>query len=318
MKKYINLFLIIVFTCVAAIASAQPMEPLNKIVAVVNDQEITQNQLDQAYAFFKAQIMMTNQGELPPEYVLKKQVLKHMIDTSVQMQMAKKAKISATPQEISHAIAGIAKSHNMSVNDFYKKLGAYGVSEKTFRHQIEQQVVTHKLIQRMVIPTVKVTQPEVDHYKSERIEQARGNMEYHLYDILIALPDSPSSKEIEAAKAKADDLFDALKKGKDFKLVMNSDNGTLGNDLGWRKTNQLPEIFTKAVKGMKINQVKGPILAPNGFHIIQLVGKRATGIKALSDKQIQALLFKRKVFDAIDAWVAKIRAQSYVKINSYD
>lgn len=101
---------------------------------------------------------------------------------------------------------------------------------------------------------------------------------YHVDDILIALPDEPSSAQVQQAYAKAQSIMAQLQKGANFKTLAaaNSDGeeAMKGGDLGWRKLEELPTVFAAKVVDMKPGELAGPIRTGNGVHVIKLEGTK--------------------------------------------
>jgi len=113
---------------------------------------------------------------------------------------------------------------------------------------------------------------------------------------LIPLSGEPTSKEIESARKKTEALIQKIKKGADFRSVAaaqsSGQQAMKGGDLGWRTLNELPSAFAKQITTLQTNQTSNAIQTPNGFHIIQLLGKKGGPAKLLDESELQIIFLK--------------------------
>ena len=169
----------------------------------------------------------------------------------------------------------------------------------------------------MIAPQVTVTDQEVKAFLQNYSQQSHPDTEYHVYDILIPLNNSPSSQEIAAAQKRAQQLINQLQQGANFQQLAaanSAGNEALqGGDLGWRKLAELPTVFANQITAMHLGQVGDPIRAGNGFHILKLVDVRNSAKKLTLD-QIRQFIFERKFTEQLEAWIQQLRDSSYVKI----
>ena|SRR3990167_8224320 len=296
-----------------------PSQSLDQIMAVVNDDVITHTELNDAMATVKMQIKQAQQP-MPSEKILEKQVLDQLINKNLQLQMAQQAGINITTEELNQAIQRVAQQNQLSVSALYDRLKEEGLSPAEYRHEIREQMTIQKLQQQQLAGKITVTSQEVTHFMQSEAWRANGSKEYHLEDILIPLPDTPSSDEVTAAKKQADSLLTRLKQGSRFsqlaQLESSGKHALQGGDLGWRKLPEIPSAFIEAVSTMKANDIAGPIQTPNGFHLIRLADVRALARQdATPDrKQVESYLLQRKYEEATQNWVSKVRSQAFIKI----
>ena len=193
------------------------------------------------------------------------------------------------------------------------------MTREAYRQELKNQMAVHKLVERTVVPKVTVSDEDVALYRSSQAAQLSASKEYKVQNILIPNKSTePSTKQLQQEEAEANTLLAKINSGKisfDQAAFSNSSGeySLQAGDLGWRKAAELPEVFVKEVVNMKPGQVVGPIKAANGFHLVKLDDVRDTG-KTLSDNEIKALLFKRKLNDALSNWEQRLRAAAYVKI----
>ena len=251
---------------------------LDKVIATVNDEAITKQSLQARLTVVKHQL--TQKGtSAPDESVLKQQVLDHLIDESLQLQLAQHLGITIDSQTLNDAVVTIAKQNGLTLKQFQEALAKDGYDYNNFRHDLQNEMTLQRVQQRVLSQEVVITERELNQLV-ERLKLSEAeNDQYHLNHILIALPENPTPEDIKKAKAKLANIQADLKAGKQFTelSVAYSDGqqALQGGDLGWRKIGELPELFANEVKNMRANSIAGPLRNASGFHLIQLEGKKA-------------------------------------------
>lgn len=256
--------------------------PLDKIIAVVDDNIITQIELDERVKLISQQIKQQG-SRLPSLEVLHKQVLERLILEKLQLNIANKTGIRVNDEMVNNVIANIARENRLSMQKFREVLKKDGFQFADFRENIRREVTISRLRKMRVENKVNISEQEIDNYLDQALKGQTADDEYHLNHILIATPEAASSQQIEDARIKAQNIFNELEKGDDFNQkaisVSNDELALKGGDLGWRKAAQLPTLFTPIVGKMRKNEIKGPLRNTSGFHIIKLIDKRSKAQK---------------------------------------
>jgi peptidyl-prolyl cis-trans isomerase SurA len=320
MKNFITILLIGLSFAIVGEANASS-EPIDNIEATVSDSVITHSELHHAIDTLKKQ--MANSGmTIPPEADLHKQVLDQLINRKLQLQLAEQGGLSVTEEEIDATIKKIAAQNQISTTELYQKLTSQGMNKAEYRKELKEEITLQKLQGQEVASKISVSPQEVDDFMRSKAWQASNSKEYHLEDILIGLPDEPTSLQIAEAKKQAQTVLDKIHHGMNFqKAAMqasnNSSNALQGGDLGWRKLPEIPTIFTNHVLQMQQGDIAGPIQAQNGFHIIHLAGTRDTNQhhEAVSQrKQVEQLVFQRKVEEQLQNWILRLRSSTSINL----
>lgn len=282
MRSFTFFSLFILLLPATQIIAKQAVIPLDKIIVIVDDNIITQVELEERIKLISQQIKQQG-GSLPPHDSLQKQVLESLILEKLQLDMAKKTGIQINDEMVNSVIANIAKENRLSMAQFRKVLEKDGYKFSDFRENIRREVTIARLRKIRVENKVNISEQEIDNYLIQSDIGQSQNDEYHLRHILIATPEAATPDQIEEAKLKAQDVVSDLEKGADFTqkaiAVSNDELALKGGDLGWRKTAQLPTIFTTVVANMQKNEIKGPLRSASGFHIIKLQDKRSSSQK---------------------------------------
>jgi peptidyl-prolyl cis-trans isomerase SurA len=251
---------------------------LDRVVAVVNDDVITELELQSETQNIKQQLRAQRMS-LPPDDVLEKQILERMIVLNIQLQDAERRHIRVDDETINNTVENIARQNNMTMMQFSQALRADGMDYAEFRKRIGDELTINRLQQREVANRVTVTQQEVDDFLASQESQVSPNAEYRIAHILVSIPEAATTERIQAAKQKAKKILDELEQGADFAqtAIARSDGqqALQGGDLGWRKLAQIPSLFARLVDQMEIGQISEAIRSPSGFHIIKLMEKRS-------------------------------------------
>lgn len=258
-------------------AGGAQIKPVDRIVAVVNDDAITQLQLNDQLDMVTKQLQQKG-IPLPPRDVLEKQLLERMINDQVQLQFAKQTGIRVDDTELDQSLQRIAQQNKMTLPQFRATLEKQGIDFAKFREEIRDEIILSKLRERDVDNRIVVTDGEVENYLKTQAALGGKENQYELAHILIMVPDNASPEQIRAKQARAEEAMEKLREGADFGQIAASysdaPDALQGGMVGWKSAGQLPTLFLDALKGMKPGDVSPLLRSPNGFHIIRLVGER--------------------------------------------
>ena len=295
-RKIIHLL----FNCLTVLAllygSALQAEYLDRIVAVVEDDVILDSELREETAAIVAKMQASNMM-IPPDFVLRKQVLERMIIDKLQRQLAERSGIKIGEEALNAAVADIARQNGMDVQQFREQLQLQGIDYQKFVETVRNEIIINQLRSREIGGRIKVTDREVEHYLETRGDPGIEKVQYHLGHILVAIPEGASAGSIQKARQKAERIVEELRAGKDFKetALRESDGAQAlkGGDLGWRYIGQVPTIFVDVVKDMDAGQVSEPIRSPSGFHIIKILDKKGgLGKHVVTQTKVRHILIK--------------------------
>jgi peptidyl-prolyl cis-trans isomerase SurA len=296
----------------AAQATAQQLQPVDRIVAVVDEDVILRSELDRALQNVLSQYA-TRQDQLPPRDVLEKQVLERLILVRLQVARAESSGITVSDQEVDSAVANVAQQNNISPDQLGAQLARDGMTVADLRSSIRDEIATQRLRQSFAQSRISVSEGEVD---AALANQASGS-QYHLAHILVGLPEGATPDQIAAAQKKIDGIKGQLDKGEiDFAAAAvrysDSPNALEGGDLGWRSLDEIPPTFAQAITSMQAGQVIGPVRGPSGFQLLQLVGTRdasAAGARTVTQLQARHILLRGDDDAAIKAKLETLRAR---------
>ena len=278
-----------------AFSHAAYSEPLERIVAVVEDDVILEQEFRNEVMAIVQKLQSSN-TPLPPDYVIKKQVLEKMIVERLQRHLAEKAGINISEEMLTNSAAEIAQRNNMTLEQFKGELQRQGMSYQAFLENMKNEIVINQVRGKEIGERIKVTDREIEHFIETEDKAGDGMGQYHLGHILIAVKEGASAEVIKKAINKAEQLVRDLRSGQDFTKaamsVSDDDNALKGGDLGWRSKNDVPSIFVDVVSKMKAGEISDPIRSPSGFHIIKMLEMKGVGTQMITKSRVRHILIK--------------------------
>jgi len=273
-------------------AQALAGQPLDRIVAVVDEDVVLQSELDRQVQAVTTQYA-SNPQQLPPHDVLERQLLDRLILQKLQVARADSTGVKVSDAQIDQALTQIASQNKMDVTQLRGAIESQGLSYTGFRDNVREQLIVQALRQRIAQSRVQVSDAEIDSLLKN------GNLhpgQLHLGYIMINVPDGATPEQIDEARARADDVKRQIDGGMDFAAAAirfsNAENALQGGDLGWRSANELPPAMLDAADKLQEGQVSAPLRGPNGFHIIKLLGKRDGSSHVVTEYEASHILVK--------------------------
>ena len=282
----VRILLFLVAAIGASAAWSQPITPtrptsrvisVDRVVAVVNDEAITQHDVNDAMSIVLQQ-MKQQKVQPPPMDVLERQLLERLITERALLQYAKENGVKVDDTMIERAIQRIAQDNKLSVDDFRKALAQERISYAKYREDIRNEIIVQRLREREVESRLTVSDAEVDHYLATLKLQNTGDEEYLLAHILVIVPEQASAEQIEGKRRRAEEALRAIRAGGDFGQVAagfsDANDALRGGNLGWRPGARLPTVFAEQVRTMNPGDVSPVLRSAAGFHIVKLLDKR--------------------------------------------
>jgi peptidyl-prolyl cis-trans isomerase SurA len=279
---------------------------IRKPTAVVNGQIITQTDVDQRLAL----IVLANGGSVPDAELqrLRLQVLRNLIDETLQIQEAKANDITVSKAQLDESFARVAANFRQSPDKFAEYLKSKGSSAASIRRQIEGESAWNSLLRRKVQPFVNVSEEEVKSVL-DRLQANKGSEEFRVGEIYL----SSTPENSEQILANGRNIIQQIRQGGSFaayaRQFSEASTAAVGGDLGWVRPAQLPDALGQAVAEIEVGQIAGPIAIPGGFSILYLMDKR----KVLTTDPRDAVLSLKQISVEFPKGTSQAQAQDTVK-----
>jgi peptidyl-prolyl cis-trans isomerase SurA len=253
---------------------------LDRVAAVVNEGVVLQSELDLQTREIEARLRTQNVA-LPPENVLRQQVLERLVQEEIQQQHADRAGIRVSDEQVNAALEDIAKRQNLTLEQLPQKLAADGIDYAQYRTELKKEIARQILRQRDVVQRIVVTPRELDQYLDHQKKTASAANEYNVAHILIAVAQDAKPAQLAQSSKLAHEVDDRAHNGEDFGALAvgysQSESALEGGSLGWRKGTELPTFLADVVARMKPGDISDVLQTPSGFHIVKLIDTRAAG-----------------------------------------
>ncbi len=246
---------------------------LDRVAATVNEGVVLQSELDEQMIVI-VERLREQKHELPPQNVLRRQVLDRLVLQELQMQRANRAGIKVSDETLNNALNDVAQNNNIKLADLPTALAAQGIDYAGYREQLRKELAMQILRQRDVIARINVSPREIEQFLERQKKMPSESNEYNVSHILIAVPQAATPGELEEAEKKADEVYAKATGGEDFSRLAvqysNAQTALEGGSLGWRKGSELPSFVGEVIAGMQSGEVTKPIRTPSGYHILKL------------------------------------------------
>jgi len=264
------------------------MPSVVKATAIVNGDVITQTDVHQRLAL----LAIANGGQIPAEEVqrLSEQVLRNLIDETLQIQAAKTEKIDIKQSDVDKTVQRVAQNVKKSPDQLAAFLDANGSSIKSLRRQIEGEIAWQRLQRAKIESGVSVGDDEVKAVL-DKLNASKGTEEYHVGEIFLSATPATESQTLDNANK----ILVQLRGGASFagyaRQYSEASTKAVGGDLGWVRPEQLPAPIADALRQMPAGAISNPIPVPGGFSIIAVQDTR----KILTPDPRDAILSLKQV-----------------------
>ena len=305
----VSLAITIFATFVGLSASAQRVL-LDRVIALVDEGVILQSELDIRISDLQ-QAAARDGRPLPPESEIRGDVLEALIIENIQLQMAEQVSIRYDDDTINRVLTNMAENSNMSFDEYVTALENGGVYLQT-REQVRQQMMIQELQRGMVNRRITITEQEIDNFLNSEMGREVMAPDFFIDHMVVVASGTESDDEKQQKLRFAADLIAQVEEGNNFLQVRaeasESRNFQIqSTDFGWRKAEQLPNLFSSIVVEMEEGEIAGPIEAGNGYHIIFLAGKRGGTEQIVKQTNIRHIMLSPNEIRNEEQTIAEIQ-----------
>lgn len=298
-------------------------QPVDRIVAIVNDDCIALSELKEALVPYIEQIRAANypsQVEREMLFKLRQDILNRMIDQTLTQQETERQNVKVDDKEIDQQIERIKSQHLLTEEELRASLAREGYTLEEYREKVRQQILRMTLINIEIKSKIAITEKDIREYYEAHKADYKGMRKYHLRSILIGGPPSDDADKKKVAQEKAEALYKALKSGVDLDEVTKEHAGDgiamAGGDLGLFTLDELSIEFRETVRSMAEGEVSPVLETPNGYQILVLQEIKEIPGKTLKEAgiEIHEKLYKEFEEAKYEEWVKELRERAYIKI----
>jgi len=295
-KKITSSLTIALFLCFFYVEKIEAkIELLDRVVAVVDSGVVMESQLNQRVQDIIGRLRSDGM-ELPPKEVLEEQVLERLIIEEIQLQIGDQAGVKISDAELNRALSMIASENSMNLEQFKENLDANNDSYVKLRDQVRKELIIQRVQRGRVGANIEISEQEIENFLNSEEGRSKLSEQYNVQQILLSISSSASENEVNLVKEKGADLVERYKEGESFEKLAatysSGQNALEGGSLGWRKSSELPSLFSDVVVKMKVGEVSELIRSGAGFHIIRLTEKRGDVVKFEDQTLVRHILIQ--------------------------
>ena len=266
------------------------------IVAVVNQELVTASEVQQRLARVREEATR-NRATLPPVSVLRKQVLESLIDERVLVTNARETGARIDDPEIDRAVANVATQNQMTLPQLRERLRQEGIPFAKFRENIRDQIMVERVREREVVSRIRVTDAEIDELIEKRRIAAGTGAQVNVAQILVTVPEGAADAVVAERRGRLEGALKRVRAGEDFAAVAREisedSNRAQGGEMGLRPVDRLPDLFARAVQGLRPGEVTPePIRSGAGFHVLKLVDRKESGALTVDQSRARHILLR--------------------------
>lgn len=308
--------------CLASWVHAEE-QLVDRVVAVVNQEVITQSELDEIFFPIHQQLSETYQGEELARRLqdARNKILSQLIEDKLVRQEAAKLNIEVTDQEVEERLLEFKKQFPPD-RDFDEMLRAQNLDLKTIKDKIRDQVTIQKLHYVQIQRNTAVSPLEEKEFYDRHPEQFVEKEKIKLWAITIPKSQEAALKGTmdEGAKKKAESILRELKKGKDFsELAMQESkdaHAKEGGLIGYVARGDMIGKIDDILFQLKENEISSLVETERSYHIFK-VGDKQPG-KTLSFEEarerIHEMLYREKSNARFEEWMEELKKKAYISI----
>ena len=294
------------------------VEPLPDVVASVNGEKISKDDLEAAMTQFQARVRQAIPNDQRDRVV--RGVLDQLIAYRLLKQESSTRKVAIPDADIDSRVAEL-KSQFASEDAFVQALGEQKLTVESLRANIREGMQIDRLVAAEIDSKIAVTAQQVDAFYAANPKEFTHGERVRASHILIRVaPDAdPAAKE--QARAKMTDVLKQARAGGDFVALAKQysedpGSGPNGGDLGFFERGQMVPTFDAAAFALMPKEISEIVETPFGLHIILVAEKQAAGTIPLTAvrSQIEEFLQGRSREEQAQVFIASLRAKGKVEI----
>ncbi len=265
------------------------------IVAVVNQELVTAGELNIRIEQVRESARRAG-NRLPPDDVLRKEVLDALIDERVLVTAAREAGQRVDEGELDRAVTNVAVQNQLTPAGLRQRLQQEGIDYNRFRNNLRDQILVERMREREVQSRIRITDAEIDAEISRQMSEA-GGAQYNIAQILVAVPEGASEAQVMERRIKAEGALARVRAGEAFDAVAREmsegPNADEGGELGMRPADRLPDVFVARVKDLKAGEIAPDLLRSGaGFHVLKLKERREPDAFTVTQTRVRHILLR--------------------------
>ncbi len=299
---------------------AGPAKVVERIIARVNNEIITQRQFEQKQQELRSQLAREYSGqELEDQYKAQsKNLLRDLIDQDLMVQKAKDLDIKVETDVVKRLDEIRKESHFNTQDELQAEVEKQGMIWEDFEDNIRRGLLMREVIGREVGSRIMISHEEERKYYDAHKQDFTFPEGVHLGEILI----STENRKPEEAEKRGKEAIAELKNGVRWAEVAKkySDHASAndGGDIGYFKAGTLAPSLEQAIAKLDDNENTDLIQTKAGYMILKVFERRKAGIAKFEDveQRVNEILYNQQMEPALREYLRTLRKESYIYLAS--
>lgn len=303
---------------VLAVTTKAPCVVIDKIIAVVNGEVITQREVAQYLYPLYEEYQKEYTGKSLEEKMLDAEdmILNQLIQDKLVLSEAKKLGIKAEVSEVDARIKGLIKERFGSEERFREMLAIQNISLSEMKETMHNEVIKSKVVREKVGWKVVITPSEVRQYYDQHITEFVEPEKMEVFNILVRKKEGHE----EEARTQIKKIKTFLDSGKDFeeiaKKYSEGPNAQNGGNLGLVKKGEMMKEIDDVISTLTPGSISDVVETPIGYHIFkvtQIVPARSKDFDS-AKAEIQDAIYQKKINKNLEKWLKELRENAYISV----
>ncbi len=293
---------------------------LDRVICVVNNDAITQYELDEAELYYLAETR-EHLADGEARKALRARLLQNLIENRIQLQQAEREKIVIEDAEFNESMADMMRKVKAKDDkEFEAMVKSQGLTVDGVKKRLREQLMVQRVVRRKVALRISVTEQEIDKYLTDNREKLETGLTFQARHILV-VPDPTKDEEgWPEARRKAEEIYAKLLEGEDFAELARkySDDPSAkdGGSLGAVKKGELAPDIEEAILRLKPGEASTPFRSQVGYHVFRLDSRETLAGESLvqARNQIRDILYRQKYDARLKEWLVEIKQRAIIDI----
>ncbi len=247
---------------------------VDRIVAKVNEEIITQSEVEER-AFLKLMsLRKMNSKSIPSKEVMIYKELELMVEEKLLLDVGRKRGYKVNEKRIAKAVEDIERHNGLKEGELEKMLEAESQSLEDYKNNIRDQILISDVRTYEVRKRINVSKEEIEEYYTQHLKDFWIPEKLKLRHILFLMGDDLLEEDKLLKRQKARQALEKIRSGGDFSVVAKEFSedisASTGGDLGEMERGKMVPEFEKAAFQLKAGEVSGLVKTPYGLHIIKV------------------------------------------------
>jgi len=272
--KPLTAILLLLTSTQVALAQGQQID---KIIAIVDDSVVLSSELETRLEDVKLRFS-DQTGQIPPDDVLREQILERLIIENIQVQLASRYGISPSDAQVNQAFSQMATSQGFTPEALASEMESQGESISSVMRGIRRELTIQQIQQTAVNNRIEITEAEIDNFLRSTEGQFWQSSSLNLQHIQIGLSSDADPGEVASAQSTANSVIERLEAGESFETLAvqysNAPNAMEGGNIGWRRSMEFPLEIREALENVSVGEYSEPVRSSGGIHIFKVIEQR--------------------------------------------